>query len=315
MSVRNQMVELLTAQPGMTAAQLREAMMAMGLTIGKNEPACTLNNLRKQGRVRHEGEMPARRYFAVDGAEAPKVGGRKPGHKDAQAAAIEAGKAKAAAPRVTPPVTTPADIERLRLGDVIAAHLAEGDEWDSAEQIAADLLEPRQAVALAISDLVKAGRVSRRADATGRWVYRDKREGDMHVVHTAPEAVQEAHAAPALEAVAAPVPATAITQSAERVSSNGNLAPESCVVEAADAAPTAPPTSISLGTVLERMRGALNDPEPVDFPYAIGLEIAAVEDLLGDACDAKLPHAAIKALVLAQGSLRRAVTALQQRAA
>ena len=310
MSVRNQMVELLTAQPGMTASQLREAMMAMGLTIGKNEPACTLNNLRKQGRVRHEGEMPARRYFAVDGAEAPKVGGRKPGHKHAQATAIEAGKAKAAAPPVTP-----ADIERLRLGDVIAAHLAEGDEWDSAEQIAADLLEPRQAVALAISDLVKAGRVSRRADATGRWVYRDKREGDMHVVHTAPEAKQEAHPAPAPEAVAAPAPAPAITHPAERVSSNGNPAPESFAVEAAEPPPAAPPTSVSLGDVLGRMRDALKDPEPVDFPYAIGLEIAAVEDLLGDACDAKLPHAAIKALVLAQGSLRRAVTALQQRAA
>lgn len=314
MSVRNQMVALLTAQPGMTAAQLREAMMAMGLTIGKNEPACTLNILRKQGRVRHDGEMPARRYYAVDGAPAPKVGGRKPGFKEAKAAAVEAGKAKAAAPRVAA-AALPADIEREQLADTIHEHLVAGDGWHSAEEIAADLLEPRQAVALAISDLVKAGRVSRRADTTGRWVYRDKREGDMHVVHTAPEAKQEAHPAPAPEAVAAPVPATAITQSAEQVSSNGNLAPESCAVEVAGPVPTAPPTSISLGTVLERMRGALKDPEPVDFPYAIGLEIAAVEDLLGDACDAKLPHAAIKALVLAQGSLRRAVTALQQRAA
>ena len=326
MSLRDQMVELLAAQPGMTSAQLREAMSAMGLNIGKNEPANTLNVMTKQGRVRHEGEMPARRYYAVAGAAAPQHGGSKPGRTLAKAAT--AAEQSATPPqRPAPPVVTAADLVRQQLADAIHEHLATGDGWHSAEDIAADLDEGRQPVALAVADLMRAGRVTRRADASGRWVYQDKRAGDMHVAHAAPAAMQEVHAAPAPEAVAAPAPAAAKTQPAERVSSNGNPAPESFVTETPPRQPRQHPVAraevvaevggkqVPLGEVLSRMKLALKDPVPVDFPYAIGLEITAVEDLLGDACDARLPHDAIKALVLAQGSLRRAVAALQQRTA
>lgn len=314
MSFRDQVVAVITAQPGSSAARIKEALEELGVTLAKNEPASTLHVLKGQGRVRHEGDWPARVYFAVEGAVAPAHGGSKPKaertpskRRPAKAQAeLDPHNARAIPDAKPATLASATDILRQELADVIVKHLGEDDGWDTAEQIASDLAEPRLAVNLALSDLMKASRVCRRADATGRWVYRDKREGDE---------VQVAHRgepAPVLAPDA--VEADARTQAAEPVSSNGNSGPES-FMPTPEAPTVAHGGAVTLDDVLSRMKRALADSVPVDLPYAIGLEIDALDDLMGDACDMKVPHGAIKALVVASSSLRRAVAALQSRAA
>lgn len=289
MSLRDQMVALLVAQPGMTAAELREAMQAMGLNIGRGEPAVTLRVMREQGRVRYEGEMPGRRYYAVDGATAPTVGGRRP--KKVVPSLFAANSVPAAKPTVDQ-LAPAATIERQQLRDVVLQHITDGGSWISAERIAADLGEDRQPVALAVADLMREGKLQRHAASDGRWEYQVKGAA----VPALPEHASET---PPVSKAPVEVSIAAETQSDERVSSNGNPAPENFALE--PAAPT-----VGLRQFIQR---AL-DEAPVNLPHAIGLELVAIEDILGNACDAQAPHSAIKALVAASSSLRRAQLAL-----
>lgn len=228
------------------------------------------------------------------------------------------------------PLPCDADADRQRLAGVIFQHLGEGG-LRASEDIASALNESRRDVALAISDLLRNGRIVRGLHSSGRWVYGAKSEAPApplaHALSQptapAPEAPAPAPAPPAepapglsrgvlgalIEAGTAvterlsalPEPALPAEEPAAQppmpVSPNGNPAPESFAL----------PPQIAPPPFADLMPAS-------QLPWAIDLEAVAVEDLIGRACDSQVPHAAIKALVVASGALRRAAAALAQRA-
>lgn len=283
MTIRDGILGILRAQPGNTAAQVRESMHALGICVAANEPYATLNRLVRVKRAYCEGTHGSKRYFALT-----SEGG----------IARDAGPAAAPAsdpvPAVAEAPVADADAARLDLANVIVDHLKLEDTFASAEQIAADITESRHDVALAIALLMRQKRVTRRDDGTGRWVYRDVRPADA------------AEAAAIRQAIFGDK-----TKVAEPVSSNGKTEPESFASVPASAPVAAAPrmTPEEFVTVQKFLELPLPDLDPADLPGAIRLEMTALDDLLGQACDTGAPHPAIKGLVVAQGALRRALEA------
>lgn len=295
MSIRSEVLGLVSAKPGTTCAQLRAAMLATGAIVTKNEPSATLHLLRKQGLLRIEGEWPERTYFVIEGAaaipleRAPRKSPTKP-TKAKTESELSPFAARSIPPvRATPDVSE-ADAARLRLADAIVQHLELGAAYVPSEDIARDMAESRHDVAMAISLLMRDRRITRHADATGRWVYRDKRPGDE------PPAPSPLPVSPVVPVEPA----------------NPVRLPEPVEAQTVEARPRL--TAEEFNAIEKFM--AITD-QALDLPSlpgSIRLEMTAIEDILGEACDAEAPHAAIKSLVVAQVALRRALDVLTPRA-
>lgn len=323
---REAVMGVVAREPGATHARVVEVLAAAGLhNRVKNEPSNTLWVLIKQGRVRAEGVRP-KTYFSTGKPARPSGGsmpgaGRKPLATKVQAPeaiAVAAPTVVAqpavaapavAAARAAPVVTTDADQARLDLAEAVMQHLGLAEDFDSAEQIATDLGEERYPVAMAIALLVRQGRITRKADATGRWVYRDRRPGDgADAVRAAPAAAAEAVSQP-------PAAEVAKAELAEPVSYNGNSGPGNFAAVPASRPDKTRMTAAEFAGIEKFLDIVDTEQGPLSLPAAIGLELTALDDLLGEACDAQAPHAAIKLLITAQGALRRAVGVLQPAAA
>ena len=294
-SVRNSIVDLITKSPGLSAAQIKTAMTDAGIAVGKNEPHATLYKLVEQGRLRPEGEKPFRRYYAVEGAVAPPSGPRAP-------AAARQAAAEAATVRVTKPASDdPLDL----LDDAIAQHLELCEPWITRDRIAADIDEEPLDVARALKRLVDAKRASVRT-VEGR------REYAHGTVTWSPEADNAAD-----ESVR---PASCVE--------TGPLSDSHGMVAGSDADPAnpreeviyTPPAVSEQQMLLSMQQNALaNSCAPLPSARHTGSTLTAVvrhsqddlDDLIGRACDERVDHAAIKALVTASAALRRASRHLQ----
>lgn len=283
-SLRDRIVAALRENPGSTAQQLAEQIGG----LAKNEPASTLNILCKQQRVRHEGEWPARRYFAHDGerVKLPRTGKRKKSDADSG-------------------LTKPADAEpgegadSSLLLEQVETTLKSLGHWCTPGFISITMDLDRSAVTKALERLV----------ADGRAVWR--------FVSTLEKCKQYAHSCMTDDPIgypeepAAAPPAPQAIESGPLTDIHGPIAGEGLrELAARDAASTATvPTDAPVDLASPRPTGiaidAAGDPVITVLDLANGIAID-IEDLIGRACDQRADYRAIKALAGAAGMVRRA---------
>lgn len=161
-------LEELRARPGITCGALSKALETAGCVLGRNEPSASLHNLVKQGRARHEGAQPNRRYYAV---QASAVEATLP-VAAAMARKPEAPTVAGGMPDRPPPAAPPAprggpasDDPIAQLADVIEQHLELEGGWHRSAVLAKDLDEEQFKVARALAMLDAGGRTSSRQAA------------------------------------------------------------------------------------------------------------------------------------------------------
>lgn len=300
-SLRDRIVAALRENPGSTAQQLAEQIGG----LAKNEPASTLNILCKQQRVRHEGEWPARRYFAHDGerVKLPRTGKRKKSDADS-------GMAK------------PADAGALPNGELDAMVQAWMDShaaWAAVREVSAGIQQDTSTVAASLARLCDAGTVIWRyvsamqrgkqyAPAQGRCV------GDLQPTPPTSAAVDAVQAldttAPAHDVQIADIPPTPDDGLRELA------ARESLAHAAHHALETLQDACNVVDQLADEVDGLVKaiGGDPATLPGYVRCIALDLEDAIGRACDQAAPHAAIKALSVALGSTWRAITQLSPRA-
>ncbi|MGE3907936.1 MAG: hypothetical protein AB7K36_01200 [Chloroflexota bacterium] len=277
-SLRDRIVAALRENPGSTAQQLAEQIGG----LAKNEPASTLNILCKQQRVRHEGEWPARRYFAHDGerVKLPRTGKRKKSDADSG-------------------LTKPADpSEGAELLEQVETALKSNGHWCTPGFISITMGLDRSAVTKALERLA----------ADGRAVWR--------FVSTLEKCKQYAHSRMTDDPIgypeepAAAPPAPQAIESGPRTDTHGPIAGEGLrELAARDAASVITPPDAPVDRAWPQPTGmainAAGDPVITVLDLANGIALD-IEDLIGRACDQQADYRAIKALAGAAGMVRRA---------
>lgn len=281
-SLRDRIVDALRENPGSTAQQLAEQIGG----LAKNEPASTLNILCKQQRVRHEGEWPARRYFAHDGERVmlPRTGKRKKSDADSAMA-------------------KPADAEPgeadLSLLEQVETALKSLGHWCTPGFISITMNLDRSAVTNALERLV--------ADGRAVWRFVSTLEKCKQYAHSCmtddpigyPEEPAEAPPAPqaiesgALTDIHGPIAGEGLRELAARDAASAVTVPLDVPVDLA----WPRPTGMAIDTAGDPVITVL------DLANGIALDI---EDLIGRACDQQADYRAIKALAGAAGMVRRA---------
>lgn len=296
-SLRDRIVAALRENPGSTAQQLAEQIGG----LAKNEPASTLNILCKQQRVRHEGEWPARRYFAHDGerVKLPRTGKRKKSDADSR-------------------LTKPADAEpgegadSSLLLEQVETTLKSLGHWCTPGFISITMDLDRSAVTKALERLAADGRAVWRfvstlekckqyAPAQGLCV------GDLQPTSAAVDAVQALDTtAPAHDVQIADIPPTPDDGLRELA------ARESLAHAAHHALETLQDACNVVDQLVDEVDGLAKaiGGDPATLPGYARCIALDLEDAIGRACDQAAPHAAIKALSVALGSTWRAITQL-----
>lgn len=296
-SLRDRIVAALRENPGSTAQQLAEQIGG----LAKNEPASTLNILCKQQRVRHEGEWPARRYFAHDGerVKLPRTGKRKKSDADSR-------------------LTKPADAEpgegadSSLLLEQVETTLKSLGHWCTPGFISITMDLDRSAVTKALERLAADGRAVWRfvstlekckqyAPAQGLCV------GDLQPTSAAVDAVQALDTtAPAHDVQIADIPPTPDDGLRELA------ARESLAHAAHHALETLQDACNVVDQLADEVDGLVKaiGGDPATLPGYVRCIALDLEDAIGRACDQAAPHAAIKALSVALGSTWRAITQL-----
>ncbi len=309
-SLRDRIVAALRENPGSTAQQLAEQIGG----LAKNEPASTLNILCKQQRVRHEGEWPARRYFAHDGerVKLPRAGKRKKSGADSGIAKPADAGAESA----------PLEESALLLEQVekwleahgiwcapgmLATAMRQGGYWTDGGAVS-DCLE----------QLVESGRaVSRYVSSLGRAKqylhvrHEQAAESEPLAASDDPQTMEPAEAAPAPQAIESgpltdthgPIAAKGLRELAAR---------ESLAHAAHHALETLQDACNVVDQLADEVDGLAKaiGGDPATLPGYARCIALDLEDAIGRACDQAAPHAAIKALSVALGSTWRAITQL-----
>lgn len=301
-TLRERIVQALRARPGITA---KELAAELGELAG-NEPASTLNILTKQERVRHEGEWPARRYFACDDSQRkvlPRAAKRKKSGADSGMAKPADVSTNPAEPvKQTPEtLTDPA----LFLSQV-EQWLEEHGTWCMPSRLAIPAHADMVAVADCLEQLVESGRaVSRFVSSLGRA------KQYLHVRHEQ-AAEGEPAASDDLQTTepADKLPAPQAVESGPLTDIHGSIAGEGLrKLAARDAASVITPPDAPVDRAWPQPTGmaidAAGDPVITVLDLANGIAID-IEDLIGRACDQRADYRAIKALAGAAGMVRRA---------
>ena len=296
-SLRDRIVAALRENPGSTAQQLAEQIGG----LAKNEPASTLNILCKQQRVRHEGEWPARRYFAHDGerVKLPRTGKRKKSDADSGIPKPDDAGAESASPQ--DPAAFLARVEQWLEKNC--------GTWYAPGFVATAMGADKGAVATALEQLVESGRaVSRPVSSLGRTKQYLHRAGYCQAAESEHPAASDA--LQTLEPAAAP-PAPQAMESGPLTDTHGPIAGEGLrELAARDAAstvtvPTDAPVDLAWPQPTGMAIDAAGDPVITVLDLANGIAID-IEDLIGRACDQQADYRAIKALAGAAGMVRRA---------
>ena len=301
-SLRDRIVAALRENPGSTAQQLAEQIGG----LAKNEPASTLNILCKQQRVRHEGEWPARRYFACDDSQRkvlPRAAKRKKSGADSA-------------------IAKPADAEPSEGADSsmlleqVETALRSLGHWCTPGFISITKGLDRSAVTSALERLVAEGRAV--------WRYISTLEKSKQYAHSCmtddPIGYPEEPALQSLEPTAAP-PAPQAIESGPLTDTPGPIAAEGLRELAAreslaHAAHHALETLQDACNVVDQLANEVDGlakaigGDPATLPGYARCIALDLEDAIGRACDQAAPHAAIKALSVALGSTWRAITQL-----
>lgn len=331
-TLRERIVDTLRGNPGMTAKELGDHLG----NLSDNEPASTLNILTKQQRVRHEGEWPARRYFACDDSERvvlPRAGTqKKSGAESALAKPADAGADYAEA-----------GADPAQLADRIEQWLLEYAGWCSSWFIASALAGATglstDTVAMALQRLVDDGRVVWRFVSELQKV---KQYAHPSVLAQETSAGDAEGAAPTSSMPAAPAkPCVPNAEETTPIRSDANgradglpgavgdhspdaskmvdhaglreLAARDALLHAAQGASTA---LHEAAKVIEELADEVDELDkaiganPATLPGYARCIALDLEDAIGRACDERADYSAIKALSVALGSTWRAITQL-----
>lgn len=330
-TLRERIVQALRGNPGMTAKELGDHLG----DLSDNEPASTLNILTKQQRVRHEGEWPARRYFACDDSERlvlPRAGKRKKSGAESRGAKPAQGVADSA----------PAGAQHLPIADVERVLELHGT-WCMPAFVATAMELDRDAVTEAMEQLVANGRAVSRYVST---LQRGKQYAHISAAAQAAEAPADEVHKPDTTSSMPTGPAKPCEPNAEettpiRSDANGRadglpgpvgdhsaaagkmvdqdhaglreLAARDALLHAAAGASTA---LHEASRVIEQLADEVDELDkaiganPATLPGYARCIALDLEDAIGRACDQRADHAAIKALSVALGSTWRAITQL-----
>lgn len=281
-TLRDRIVAALRENPGSTAQQLAEQIGG----LAKNEPASTLNILCKQQRVRHEGEWPARRYFAHDGerVKLPRAGKRKISGADGMAKPADAEPGEGA--------------DSSQLLQQVETALKSLGHWCTPGFISITMDLDRSAVTKALERLV--------ADGRAVWRFVSTLEKTKQYAHSC--MTDDPIGYPEEPAEASPAPQS--IESGPLTDTHGPIAGEGLrELAARDAASVITPPDAPVDRALPHPTGmaidAAGDPVITVLDLANGIALD-IEDLIGRACDQQADYRAIKALAGAAGMVRRA---------
>jgi hypothetical protein len=340
-TLRERIVQALRGNPGMTAKELGDHLG----DLSDNEPASTLNILTKQQRVRHEGEWPARRYFACDDSERlvlPRAGKRKK-------SGAESREAKAAEQVADAAVDEGA--KWFQLVDDVEYWLKSYGTWCTPAFLVTTMESDKGSLADALEYLVSTGRaVSRFVSALERAkqyahisspVAGEKAEPSKDNTEPAATPADPAEAAdPMLGGKGGPAAAlsrgestrceAAAVQKRLPCAEPGSQAPqlfetgpltdthgpiageglrELAARDAAAFLTQAATAYTDLARDMDQLDKAIGA-NPATLPGYARCIALDLEDAIGRACDQRADHAAIKALSVALGSTWRAITQL-----
>lgn len=300
LTLRQRIVQALRARPGITA---KELAAELGDLAG-SEPASTLNILSKQGRVRHEGEWPARRYFACDDSQRkvlPRAGKRKKSGADSG---------------LTKPADAQQTLPNSELDAMVQAWMDSHGAWAAVREVSAAIQQDTSTVAASLARLCDAGTVIWRyvsalqrgkqyAPAQGRCV------GDLQPT---PPTSAAAGAVQALDTTA-PVHDVQIADISPTTPDDGlrELAARESLAHAAHhALETLQDACNVVDQLVDEVDGLAKaiGGDPATLPGYARCIALDLEDAIGRACDQAAPHAAIKALSVALGSTWRAISQL-----
>ncbi len=304
-TLRDRIVNALRAQPGMTQKELSTQLG----DLSDNEPASTLNILTKQQRVRHEGEWPARRYFACDDSERlvlPRAGKRKK-------SGAESGLAKLAQARVDSAV---AGVEI----DQVEMLLQTWGTWWMPSALATAMQCDRDEMVKPLDQLVANGRAVSRYVST---LQRGKQYAHIDSAAARDMATPSTDSAEPAATPAGPTEAPQPVETGPLSDTHGpiaspaeglrELAARDALLHAAQGASTA---LHEAAQVIEQLADEVDELDkaiganPATLPGYARCIALDLEDAIGRACDQRADHAAIKALSVALGSTWRAITQL-----
>lgn len=327
-SLTQRVLDIVTAQPGVMFAQLRDQLLAQGVALHEGQPSTCLSRLCKTGQMRSEGPQQQRRYYIHD---APRPAATPKPRKTSAAPATVAEITPTMPPLVDTATAAPddgattsrpdwhqSDDPITRLAASIEDHLTASAQWATVMQIAEELDEDPEECSMAARRLVQAKRAEHIVtDGVRHYGVGTGTPGPAVATITLGE-VLRAHAqvsmppsSPEITPGSAPdaaegatvAPFTRKTPPPAYCPAEVRFTPDLDAIAAAQT-PEQRGVVRKINDLLDFNDAALSEAPLLDSAQWLRGDI---EDLVGRACDRRAEHGAIKALTTAAFAMARAI--------